>query len=30
MPDAPPVTTATELEDKAGWGKDKLRNCAGG
>jgi hypothetical protein len=24
------VTTATELEDKAGWGKDKLRSCAGG
>ena len=30
MPDAPPVTTATALEDKAGWGKDKLRSCAGG
>ena len=29
MPDAPFVTTATELEDKAGWGKDKLRCCVG-
>jgi hypothetical protein len=23
------VTTATELEDKAGWGKDKLHSFAG-